>query len=332
MIVKNYQINKIDVSNFNFFLLYGNNQGYKNEITNLILSKKKITKTLYYENEVLKNIDEFFDSIITKSFFENNKFIIIKQVTDKFFEVIEKISEKNIQGLTIVLDSDELTKKSKIRSFFEKDKGLICIPFYNDDLKSLNIIINNFFKDKKKSISRESINLIVERSNGSREHLLNELQKIENFTLNKKEIKISDVMKLTNLSENYNISELVDNCLAKNKTKLIKIINENNFSNDETILIIRTFLAKSKRLYELKCNTDKNQNIDIAITQYKPPIFWKDKDLVKKQIMSWSKDNIRSLMSEINDTELLIKKNFSNSINLVQDFMFKHVNQTNNYS
>ncbi len=139
-------------------------------------------------------------------------------------------------------------------------------------------------------------------------------------------------MKLTNLSENYNISELVDNCLAKNKTKLIKIINENNFSNDETILIIRTFLAKSKRLYELKCNTDKNQNIDIAITQYKPPIFWKDKDLVKKQIMSWSKDNIRSLMSEINDTELLIKKNFSNSINLVQDFMFKHVNQTNNYS
>ena len=152
--------------------------------------------------------------------------------------------------------------------------------------------------------------------------MLNELQKIENFTLNKKEIKISDVNETYEFKENYNISELVDNCLAKKKTKLIKIINENNFSNDETILIIRTFLAKSKRLYELKCNTDKNQNIDIAITQYKPPIFWKDKDLVKKQIMSWSKDNIRSLMSEINDIEFLIKKILKNSIYLVQDFMF----------
>ena len=316
MILKNYELNKINFEMNNFFLFYGENQGLKEECIEKIFIKKKIAKTTYYERDILDNINLFYESIITKSFFEKEKIIIIKKATDKI-----KPIEKKIEDIIIIFDSDELTKKSKLRTFFEKNKDLVCIPFYADNYQSLSFIVQEFFKKQKISISREIINLIIERATGNRKHLKIELEKIKNYSINKKEIDYTAIQKLTNLGNDYNISELVDNCLAKNRIKLIKIMNENNFSNDETIIIMRTFLAKAKRLYTLRIEIDKNQNIEGTLSNYKPPIFWKDKDLVKQQIKLWSKKNIQNLLIEINKTELLIKKNFNTSLNILLDFI-----------
>ena len=304
-----------------FFLFYGENQGLKEECIEKIFIKKKIAKTTYYERDILDNINLFYESIITKSFFEKEKIIIIKKATDKIKPIIDELIEKKIEDIIIIFDSDELTKKSKLRTFFEKNKNLVCIPFYADNYQSLSFIVQEFFKKQKISISREIINLIIERATGNRKHLKIELEKIKNYSINKKEIDYTAIQKLTNLGNDYNISELVDNCLAKNRIKLIKIMNENNFSNDETIIIMRTFLAKAKRLYTLRIEIDKNQNIEGTLSNYKPPIFWKDKDLVKQQIKLWSKKNIQNLLIEINKTELLIKKNFNTSLNILLDFI-----------
>ena len=321
MILKNYELNKINFEMNNFFLFYGENQGLKEECIEKIFIKKKIAKTTYYERDILDNINLFYESIITKSFFEKEKIIIIKKATDKIKPIIDELIEKKIEDMIIIFDSDELTKKSKLRTFFEKNKKLVCIPFYADNYQSLSFIVQEFFKKQKISISREIINLIIERATGNRKHLKIELEKIKNYSINKKEIDYTAIQKLTNLGNDYNISELVDNCLAKNRIKLIKIMNENNFSNDETIIIMRTFLAKAKRLYTLRIEIDKNQNIEGTLSNYKPPIFWKDKDLVKQQIKLWSKKNIQNLLIEINKTELLIKKNFNTSLNILLDFI-----------
>jgi len=321
MILKNYELNKINFEMNNFFLFYGENQGLKEECIEKIFIKKKIAKTTYYERDILDNINLFYESIITKSFFEKEKIIIIKKATDKIKPIIDELIEKKIEDIIIIFDSDELTKKSKLRTFFEKNKNLVCIPFYADNYQSLSFIVQEFFKKQKISISREIINLIIERATGNRKHLKIELEKIKNYSINKKEIDYTAIQKLTNLGNDYNISELVDNCLAKNRIKLIKIMNENNFSNDETIIIMRTFLAKAKRLYTLRIEIDKNQNIEGTLSNYKPPIFWKDKDLVKQQIKLWSKKNIQNLLIEINKTELLIKKNFNTSLNILLDFI-----------
>ena len=85
----------------------------------------------------------------------------------------------------------------------------------------------NFFKQKKILISHQNINFIVNKCNGDRDILENELKKIEHFSKNKKEITFDDLMKLINLSENHGISELIDNCLAKNQKKTLNILNEN---------------------------------------------------------------------------------------------------------
>jgi len=329
MIIKSYEIKKIENGNFKYYLFYGENRGFKDEIINTFTKKEEINKLIYFENEILENTNNFYNSISSKSFFENEKIIIIKKSTDKIKNLIEEIIAKNYDSLTIILDAEVLEKKSKLRNYFEKEKELICIPFYSDNYQTLNIIAQNFFNKRKIKISTQTLNLIIERANGKRKDLNTELNKIENYLGNKQKIDLDEAIKLTNFSGDYDISELVDNCLAQNKTKLIKIINENNFSNDDSVLIIRSLLSKSKRLLRIQEELEKNINLETIITTFKPPIFWKDKEVVKKQVKLWSKKNAFNLIFEINQVELLIKKNFQLSKKILMNFILEKTNSIN---
>ena len=330
MIIKSFELNKINNNN-KFFLLYGENQGYKNQIIQEKFKKNYPESAYSYdEAEILNNKEIFFNNILSKSFFEKEKLIIINRATDKIKDIIEEIIDKNIGDLIIVLNSNILDKKSKLRNLFEKNNKTICIPFYEDNNQTLSIIVNNFFKEKKIPISREIINLITSRSRGDRQNLNNELEKIDSFIINKSKINSMDIMKLTNLAENYNVSELIDTCLSKNKSKTVKILNENNYSIEDCILIIRSFLIKSKRLFKLCKEIEGEKNIDAVIASFKPPIFWKDKEIVKQQIQNWSYENVEKLIYEINEVELLIKKYSSNSINILSNFIIKQSTRISN--
>jgi DNA polymerase-3 subunit delta len=320
MIIKSYELSKLNFDHNKIVLFYGKNEGLKNEsINNLLKNKETITK--YEEKEILDNTHIFLENVFSKSLFENEKIIIIKRVSDKILKVIEEIEEKNIEDVKIILNADILEKKSKLRYFFEKSKKHVCVAFYPDTNQVLSKLTYDFFNQKKISISPANINLIVNKCNGDRETLFNELGKIEHFSKNGKKITEESIIKLTNLIENHSISDLVDNCLAKNKQKIINILNENNFGNEDCIMITRSFLLKSKKILKLSNEFQSNKNIDLTISSAKPPIFWKDKEITKQQIYKWTPENIKKLIYRLNEIELLVKKNLNNSINLITDFI-----------
>jgi len=322
MIKKSFELNKINFQKCNLYLFYGENDGFKNEVIKKNFENNYKGKIYRYEEKnILENKNTFLNGIFTKSFFEDTKLIIISRISDKIKDVIEEITLKKISDIKIILLAGTLEKKSKIRNFFEKGKSIICIPFYSDNIQTLSNIAIKYFKEKKIAISQQLINLIIERSNGDRKNLNNELNKIENFSKSKKKIEVEDILKLTNLAENYNTSELVDSCLNKNIKKTSNILNENIYSNEDCIMIVRTLLNKTKRLLKLKEITKNNENIDQAVTNFKPPIFWKDKETVKNQISKWSHSDIEKLIYKINDIELLIKMNSLNSLNITSDFL-----------
>ena len=322
MILKFFEIDKIDLNKNNIVLFYGKNEGLKNENTKALLKNSK--NIIYFdEKEILDNSTSFLESTFSKSLFEEEKVILIKRATDKILKILEEIKSKNVDDIIIILNSDTLDKKSKLRNYFEKSKNLICIPFYPDNEQTLSKLSNYYLKEKNISLSQSNINLIVNKSNGDRELLYNELKKIELFSKNGKKINTENISKLINLSENHSISELVDNCLAKNSKKTINIINENNFTNEDCILIIRIFLNKAKKILKLTKEFEKNNNIDLTISSAKPPIFWKDKEITKKQIYMWKVKNIKNLIYKINEIEFLLKKNLNNSINLITDFLLE---------
>ena len=331
MIIKSFELNKIDLKKNNFFLFYGENEGLKKEIIESNFKNNYPKKTFYYdESEVLNNKSNFFEEILSKSFFENEKLIIISRSTDKITSIIEEILEKKIDDLVLILNSGSLEKRSKLRLLFEKNKEIICIAFYEDNNQTLSSMANQFFRNNKIQISQQAINLIINRCRGDRQNLKNELNKIESFIKNKKKIEISEILQLTNLAENYSVTELVDNCLAKNKNKTLNILNENNYNLEDCIIVIRTMLAKSKRLLKLFQEIKISNNIDSAISSIKPPIFWKDKQIVKDQINKWSHKNIELLIFKINEIELLIKKNSSISLSVLSDFIIEQASTASN--
>ena len=331
MILKSFELNKLKLNNHNFYLFYGDNEGLKEETIKNLFEKNYLEKIHRYdEKEILDNIGNFFDSVLTKSFFDNEKLIIINRTTDKIKVVIEELLEKNPQDILFILNSKNLDKKSSLRKLFEKEKSIICTAFYEDNNQTLSSIISQFFRNKKIPISQQLINIVIERSRGDRRNLNNELEKIESFSLNKKNVSVQEIIKLTNLADNYSASELINHSLAKNSRKTATILNENNYSDEDNIIIIRTLLAKLKRLVKIYELVDKKNTIDQAVSSFKPPIFWKDKPLVTQQINSWKKDELEGLIYESNEIELLIKKNSSLGKNILSDFIMSNSKKTNN--
>ena len=331
MIIKHFEISKINLKKYDYFLFYGDNEGLKEEVIKNLFEinyPNKIHK--YEEKEILDNKNGFFENVLTKSFFDNEKLIIINRATDKIRVTVEELMEKNPTDILFVLNSKNLEKKSTLRKLFEKEKTVICVPFYEDNNQTLNSIISQFFRNKKIPISQQLINVLIERSRGDRKNLNNELAKIEGFSLNKKNISLQEIIKLTNLADNYSASELIDHSLAKNTRKTATILNENNFSNEDNILIIRTLLTKLKRLVKIYELVDEKHNIDQAVSSFKPPVFWKDKSLITQQMRSWKKDKLEDLIYESNKIELLIKKNSSMGKYILSDFIINNSKKTNN--
>ena len=330
MIVKSHEINKLNKNKANFYLFYGKNNGLKKELTKYILKEEKNIIN-YEEKEILDNTELFIENILSGSLFENKKVIIIKRASDKLFKIIENLISRDLKDLKLIIETDNLDKKSKLRSYFEKSKISVCTACYPDNQQTLSKLTFNFFREKKIMISNEDINLIINKSNGDRDNLKNELNKIEAFCLNKKKITSEEISKLINLAEDHSIAELIDNCLAKNKRRIVKILNENNFSKDDAIIIIRSLMSKSKKILSLSEQFKSNNDLELTISSAKPPIFWKDKEITKKQILKWTPKNIKELINDINDIELQIKKNINISINLITDFILDKSNtKTNN--
>ena len=322
MILRYYEINKVDLTKNNIILLYGKNEGAKNEAINSLVKDKSDTLS-YDQNEVLEKQNILFEDIYNQSLFEEKRTIIIKRVNDKFLKIIEEIDLNKISNTKIILESENLEKKSKLRSKFEKDKNFICVAFYPDtDQTLIKIAIENL-KQKKISLSTSLINIVVNQCNGDREILYNQIKKIEMYSKNGKKINEEKLSKLINLNDNQDITELVNYYLIRNKRKITSILNENNFTNEDCVAILRVFMNKIKRLLILANSYKNNNNIELTISSAKPPIFWKEKEITKQQIIKWKPENIKELIYSLNELEHILKKNINNSIYLMTNFILE---------
>ena len=275
------------------------------------------------KNQIKDEIENFYENVLSGSLFESSKIIIINRVSGKIVEIIQDLINRNITNIKIIINAGVLETKSKLRTLFEKNHDLICIPTYPDNSDTLTKLSAAFFKKENISISQQNINLIVEKCNEDRNNLKNELNKIKNYLTNKKKISSEEILKIINLSENYELTKLIDNCLAKNRGKIISILNENNYNPDDCIIILRTFLSKTKRILKLAVELEQNKDITKTIDSARPPIFWKDKEIVKIQLNKWRPNQLKKLITDIGNIELEVKKNYNNSIILVTNFIFE---------
>ena len=339
MILKSYELQKnpSNLLEYNLFLLYGENDGLKKDIKELIKIKKKQQDTniellSLYENDIINNEENFYNSIYSGSLFSNKRIIIINNGTDKILKQVKDIVDRYPNNVFLIIFSDILEKKSKLRNFFETSIKTLCIPCYLDSDKDLEIIVRTELKKSNIILQKDAINLLIERSNGDRNNLKNEIEKVKSFALNKKNLEIDEIKSIINFSGEYKADNLINECLCGNIPQYKKILSELYINTLNQIFLLRVLNNKIQRLLSMKELENNYNNLDSLLSTSKPPIFWKEKPMVKKQLTIWNLNDLKTIMHEINNIEILCKKNPQISKIIFFDFFSKLCKKANNYS
>jgi len=338
MIIKSYEVKKniSNLSQYKLTLLYGENIGLKKDIKKFIseiIKKETEIETLsLYENEILNNDENLFNLTYSGSLFSKNKIIIIYGATDKITDRIISIHEKNPDNVFIILFSEILEKKSKLRNFFEKAKKAVCIPCYLDSQRDLETIAKLELKKNNIKASMEIINLLVEKSNSDRNNLRNEIEKIISYSFNKKKIEFEEIKNLINFSGDYKSDIFINECLCGSVSNYKKIISELYASTINQILLFRILSNRVQCLLKIKKEANNSDDYDMLINAYKPIIFWKEKPIIKKQLAIWKPKDLEKIIDNMNNAELLCKKNPNISNSIFFNFFSEICSKANSFS
>tara|TARA_Y100000768_G_scaffold382141_1_gene361968 strand:+ start:1032 stop:2030 length:999 start_codon:yes stop_codon:yes gene_type:complete len=288
----------------NIILIYGENTGLKDDLKKSIIEKDKNREIIKLtQDDILKNNSLLDNEIINLSLFNEKKMILIDNITDKSFGLIEKnIGQDNC---IICLFSGVLEKKSKLRNLFEKEKTLGVIPCYEDNEITLRNYIKNYLKNIK-GLNQEIINFIIDNSNKSRQKIKNELNKIVVYFM-EKQINILELRQLLNLDENDNSQKLRDTAILGDKKLLNDLISKTQINEQDNMIYIRGLQNQFVKLAEILEINKTTKNLTRAIESLKPAIFWKDRPMVLGQVNKWELKRIKTIIDELTNAEILIK-------------------------
>ena len=306
MIFKSYLVesNLSLLKDKNIILLYGENNGLKDDIKKSIIEKNKNKEIIRLtQDDILKNNSLLDNEIMNLSLFDDKKIILIDNITDKSFSLIEKNVSQN--NCLICLFSGVLERRSKLRNLFEKEKTLGLIPCYEDNEITLQNYIKNYLKNIK-GLNQEIINFIINNSNKSRDKIKNELDKTAVYFM-QKEINISELRQLLNLDENDDSQKLRDTAILGDKRLLNDLISKTQINEQDNMIYIRGLLNQFIKLAEILEINKTTKNLTKAIEGLKPSIFWKDKPMVLGQANKWEINKIKTTINELTDAEILIK-------------------------
>ena len=328
MIIKSYIVEQnIDIlKEYKGTLIYGENIGIKDDIKEKIIEKNKNCEIInFFEINILKN-NLLHESIANQSLFTEKKIIFIQEASDKIFDKVIECLEKKNNDIKIYIIADSLEKKSKLRAYFEKEKNLAIFPCYEDSEKTLLYYVSKELKNFK-GITGEITNLIIQNSNMNRRIIKSEITKIKDFFL-KKEINKEQILEILNVKNNSDFDKLRDKALMGEKSKINKLLSETEILRDEALFYLNNLNYRVMRLYEIIKVHRINNDYDYTLDNLRPPIFWKDKPIIREQLKKWNQKKIESMLLRIAETEILIKKNSNlNSDVIIKDLLISVTDQ-----
>jgi DNA polymerase-3 subunit delta len=310
MILKSYIVEKNFniLNNYQAILLYGENDGIKDEIKSKLKKVNKKSEVInFFESEIIKNKDILYENIVNDSLFTEYKIIFIQLATDKILNEITECLEKYNEKIKIFIFSENLEKKSKLRNLFEKKKELAVLACYEDNEITLINYVNKELEGFK-GLTRELINLIITNSGFNRKIIQCEIVKIKSFFLENKIIK-KDLLEILNIKNNTRFEEMRDNVLNGKKDKLNSLFSETDLPNEESYFYLNNINYRILNLIEIKKKKEASSSYENVLENFKPPIFWKDKPIYIQQLKKWSLKQLYKAANEILDAEILMKKN-----------------------
>ena len=311
MILKSYIVeqNLNILDKYQAVLMYGENEGIKDSIKIKLKKNNKDSEAIiFFEEEILKNKDLLYGNITNESLFNEKKIIFIQSATDKILSEIIECLDKNNPNIKIYILSENLDKKSKLRSLFEKEKKLATFPCYEDNERTLINYISNELNNYK-GLTGELINFIISNSSLNRKIIQSELVKIKSFfkdmVINKKQL-----MELLNFKNNNGFEEIRDSALTGNKQKINRLLSEMELINEESYFYLNNLNYRILKLIEIQKKNEMYKDYEKALENIKPPIFWKDKPTYLEQLKKWDPKKLNKASHKIGNAEMLMKINY----------------------
>ena len=322
MILKSYIVeqNLEILNNYTATLIYGENDGIKNDIKSKLKNNNKDAEIIiFFEEEILKNKNILYQNIINESLFNKKKVIFIHSASDKVLKEISESLEKKNKNSKIYIFSGNLEKSTKLRNLFEKSKSLAIFPCYQDNEKTL---INYISKELNgyKGLTGELINLIITNSNMNRKIIQDELIKIKDF-FSEKKLNKEQLSGILNIKSNTTFNEVRDCALIGDRKKINKLLSEICLLNEESFFYLNNLNHRITKLLEIQIINENFNNYEQTIENLKPLIFWKDKPIYVEQLKKWNLNKLKKAARKIGETEILMKKNS----NLRNDILIKNL-------
>ena len=320
MIVKSQEISlkKKDFFLNKVIVLYGENQDLINDLNDQILSLCEVrdqNSKIIFEDDILKKPDNIINYYLNGSLFDENKSItILKNCSDKILEIINSV-KNNIQDTLIIINSETLQKSSRLRQFGEYDKASVCIPCYQETKLDIKKFLIKQIQINKLELTENQIETILNFSSLKRSKIKETVEKI-NIYKNTKKITDKIIEEICTENDLKKNDEIIDILLSKNEKNINDFIsNMSNYEKNfiEIIIILRSFIMKILDIQKM----DKKLSTGEKIENYKPPIFWKDKDRIKNILKIWSSKNLEKLIINLKIIETNFKRN-----ELAQDTQF----------
>lgn len=317
-------------SSLKFALIYGADEG----LVTIIL--RKIIKCLNNKSELniirylYKQIKEapiiLRDEIVSISLLGDTKVIIIEDCVESLSKEIEEIIKKitPIQSFIIFIGG-EIKKSSRICSIFESLKNSITIPCYKSEVNDLQKIIQKFFSDHTILYENEVPRLLAEILPPNQLLIKNELEKLILYK-NHSKINISDVMEVFQDESDISLDKLCFAFVMDDKLGITYQIGKLNYDLTNFMLILRVLQKYIIRLITVKIAMLHGQDLQLAISYLRPPIFSQQRSNFVYIIQNIAVDRLFLLLKRLLNIEVDCKKTGLNSELLLNQFLISNIN------
>tara|TARA_B100000965_G_C19567464_1_gene747486 strand:+ start:735 stop:1745 length:1011 start_codon:yes stop_codon:yes gene_type:complete len=331
MILKSYIIEKSTelLDQYKSILMYGENEGIKDDIKIKIKERKKNAEIInLFEEEIIKDKDILFNHINNSSLFNSEKLIFLHEITDKVFSQISETLDREIKDVNIYIFSNILEKRSKLRNYFEKEKGLGVIACYEDNERTLSNYIITQLKGHE-GLTQEIVNIIISNSNLNRKIIKNEITKVKNCFF-KKKINKEELEELLNIKSSNSFSQVRDASFLGDKIRVNKLMGEVEIMDEDVFFYLNQINMRTNKLLEIQNINGETKDDELALDTLKPKIFWKDKPIYLLQLKKWNKRKLQSILKQIYKIELLMKSSQAKNDLIIKNLLIEICNKASN--
>jgi len=302
-------------------LLYGQDYGLVSERSSLIINS--FFNNIDHKQNSLNIIDLSSSNILANpeclemeansiSLLSNKKIIRIRDTTDALHKILGDYFVNPYQNCLIILLSDALSPRSKIRKLFESHDKAVALPCYSDDKKSILNLINNSFKKNSITVDEEGVQLFANYLGMDRLISKSEIEKAVLYAGIDKKLNAKDISYFISDQASLGIDELYDYSLIGDLSEAYRVLNRIQKEGVPAIQIIRSFMRQMQGLYSIIHALSLNPNINNILDSFKPPIYFKRKDNIKGHVKKWSLRKLNKALLLLENAEISCKMPKSN--------------------